>query len=467
VVIARLVDSLRKLVRDKSIVGAAERPAAWLPTNQALLSSTKHLTNTLLTSLALAMDTAIMAAVQAEQVCPVRDASQASSSDADEDGWEEVSGSDDDGDDDDDEEEEEEEEDGRTADDLRQEHSLLLVQLALSLYQSGATSKTGAERQLPSMLKAKGRKGEVAGTLLMVRAACLYTLSLQHLTSQQESESFKDYLALHLGGPITCTASPPVSPKALAAEAGVDIATAAEFLQQFPTSEDRNTSMRLLLEQMTQLLFTEPAAHLQPLGGTGARGVPHSSSTTSTSSSSSSTGHSPHTLLDSVTGMDGRVSLAGVLAAALGAQRVPHLAAIQAGLQAQGEQHLAAVRSRCEYSEGDQEYGMFLSTMYQEMSDVIYRKKQRQEEVMEAERSLLAAAERWLAEMAAQPGERKGQQTASLQRHKPAGSGKKKVRWQQAGLQAKQQHKASGAAGKGQDRQQQQQQQQQGSCHLQ
>jgi hypothetical protein len=164
--------------------------------------------------------------------------------------------------------------------------------------------------------------------------------------------------------------------------------------------------------------------------------------------------------------MDGRVSLAGVLAAALGAQRVPHLAAIHAGLRVRGEQHLAAVRSACEYSEGDQEYGMFLSTMYQEMPDVIYRKKQRQEEVMEAERSLLAAAERFLAEMTAQPGERKGQQTASLQRHKPAGSGKKKVRWQQAGLQAKQQHKASGAAGKGQDRQQQQQQQQ-GSCHLQ
>jgi hypothetical protein len=88
---------------------------------------------------------------------------------------------------------------------------------------------------------------------------------------------------------------------------------------------------------------------------------------------------------------------------------------------------------------------MFLSTMYQEMPDVIYRKKQRQEEVMEAEHNLLAAAERFLAEIKAQEGQGKGQQP----------------------------ERTSGGAGRGQDRRQQQQQQQEqqqqeeGSCHLQ
>jgi hypothetical protein len=405
------MECLQQLLEDSSVVGEAERPAAWLPSTRQLLINNESLTDTLLTAIAIAMDISIVSAVQGEQVHAGKPVGAAGSADDREqilgchDGTvcaervrklrnklqetgENL-------------QQQQQQEEGQSPDcvalveaaekELQHEHGLLLVQLALSLYHSGQRT-AGGKHLLPSMLKAAGHAGQVSGALLMIRAACLYTLSVQHLTSKADSERDKDFLALQLGGPIACDLSPPSSPAAPSAAGGIDDALAFLFNSLVPSSEDRNLAVGNMLREMTGVLFTEPAAYLQPLGSSGAQG-------TSISSAASGAGSTSPTGLHSVTGKDGRVSLAGVMAAALRPERVPHLAALHGGLQKQGASYLGEMRDTSKYAEGDPVYSMFLSTMYQEMPELIYRKKQSQEEQTEAKRQLVAATEEMLAEV--------------------------------------------------------------------
>jgi hypothetical protein len=54
----------------------------------------------------------------------------------------------------------------------------------------------------------------------MIRAACLYTLSVQHLTEKADNEEDKDFLAYILGKPVACDSSPPYSPATTSASGG-------------------------------------------------------------------------------------------------------------------------------------------------------------------------------------------------------------------------------------------------------